>query len=85
MNIEERLMNAGHEGVVYFVDPSYDDAIIGISHDERVIYDFDKMIECLMKEENMDVIEAIEWIEYNAVRSLPYCGDKAPIIMYPIE
>ena len=29
--------------------------------------------------------EAIEWIDYNTIRALPYAGSKAPIIMYPIE
>lgn len=28
--------------------------------------------------------EAIEWIEYNTIRALPYFGSDAPIIMYPI-
>ena len=25
--------------------------------------------------------EAIEWIEYNTIRALPYMGNKAPIIV----
>ena len=56
--------------------------MIGISEDERAIYDFDLMVEWLMKNDGMTSEEAIEWIEYNTIRSLPYVGDKAPIIMY---
>ena len=29
--------------------------------------------------------EAIEFIEYNTLRALPYFGDMAPIIMYDIS
>ena len=49
MNAEERLLDAGYEGIKYFVDDSYDDALIGVSEDGRAIYDFDKMVEWLMK------------------------------------
>ena len=26
--------------------------------------------------------DAVEWIDYNVVRSLPYYGDRAPMILY---
>jgi len=84
MNAEERILNAGYEDVIIFSDYSYDDALIGISEDNRAIYDFDKMVEWLVKEESFSAEEAIEWIEYNTIRALPYMGDKAPIIMYAI-
>jgi hypothetical protein len=38
-----------------------------------------------MEEEEFTEEEAIEWIDYNTIRALPYMGEKAPIIMYPIE
>lgn len=28
--------------------------------------------------------EAVEWVDYNTVRALPYMGDGAPIIVYPL-
>ena len=43
------------------------------------------MIDWLMNKESLSEEEAIEWINYNTIRALPYMGDKAPIIMYPIE
>ena len=87
MNAEERLLEYGYEGVKYLIDEGYDDALIGVSEDGRVIYDFDKMIEWLMTKYDWSEIESIDWIEYNTLRSLPYFGDKAPIIMYglPLE
>lgn len=85
MDAEERLLNAGYEGVIYFTNYSYDDALIGVTDDDRAVYDYDKMVEWLVKEEGFSDIEAIEFIDYNTIRALPYAGDKAPIIMYPLE
>ena len=85
MNVEERILNAGYEDVAYLTNYSYDDALIGVSEDNRAVYDYDKMVEWLVKEESWTELEAIEWIDYNTIRALPYMGDKAPIIMYPID
>lgn len=85
MDARERILNAGYEDVVYLTNYSYDDALIGISEDNRAVYDYDKMVQWLVKEEGFTEEEAIEWIDYNTIRALPYMGEKAPIIMYPIE
>lgn len=61
---------------------SYDNAIIGITTDGRVVYDYDKMIEELMQDEEWSYEEAAEWIDYNTIRALPYAGPCGPIIMY---
>lgn len=84
MNAEEKLLDAGYEDVIYLTNYSYDDALIGVSDDGRAIYDFDKMVEWLMSKEGFEQDEAIEWIEYNTIRALPYMGSDAPIIMYPL-
>ena len=83
MHAEEKLLEAGYEGVKFFAN-SYDDALIGVSDDGRAIYDYEKMIEWLMDEENWSDEEAVEWIEANTLRALPYLGEGAPIIMYPL-
>lgn len=85
MNASERLLDFGYDDVIYLVNYSYDDALIGVSADNRAIYDYDKMVEWLIKTENFTQEEAIEWIDYNTIRALPYMGEKAPIIMYPID
>jgi hypothetical protein len=43
------------------------------------------MVEWLVKEEEWSVEEAMEWIDYNTIRALPYMGEGAPIIMYPLN
>ena len=84
MNAEERLIYAGYDGIKYLTNYSYDDALIGVSEDGRAIYDYEKMVEWLMNEEGWSDNEAIEWIEVNTIRALPYFGEGAPIIMYPL-
>lgn len=84
MDANELLTEAGYEDVVIFKDFSYDDALIGVSHDNRAIYDYDKMIEWLVFNEGFEPSEAIEWIDYNTIRSLGYYGSDAPIVVYPI-
>ena len=73
--------------IVLFENPSFSDAVIGISVDQKLIYSYDKMIECLMRDDNMSYEEATEFIDYNTIRSLPYStsltgSTKTPIIMY---
>jgi hypothetical protein len=82
---EEKLLENGYEGVKFLTNFSYDTALIGVSEDNRAVYDFDKMVEWLIETEGFTYEEAIEWIEYNTIRALPYFGGGAPIIMYPLE
>lgn len=84
MNAEERLLEYGYEGIKYLTDYSYDDALIGVTEDGRAVYDFNKMVEWLVDEECWTDEEAIEWIETNTLRAIPYFGEGAPIIMYPL-
>lgn len=84
MTAEERLLDAGFEGVKFLTNYSYDDALIGVSHDGRAIYDYNMMIDWLMDKEGWTDNEAVEWIEYNTIRALPYFGEGAPIIMYSL-
>lgn len=81
---EDRILDAGFKDVIIFKDFSYDSALVGVSDDNRAIYDFDLMIEWLMWAEDFEEDEAVEWIEVNTLRALPYMGDKAPIIMYKL-
>lgn len=85
MDAKERILEAGYEDVVVFSNYSYDDALIGISEDNRAIYDYNKMVEWLITEEEFTEEEAVDWINYNTIRALPYMGSQAPIVMYPIE
>ena len=78
--ISERLAACGYEDVVVF--SHYEDAIIGVTSDNRAVYDFDQMVNWLCITYGFTEEDAVEWIEYNAVRALPYAGENAPIVMY---
>lgn len=85
MTAAERLTDNGYENVVIFENYGYDDALIGVTEDNRAVYDFDKMVDWLCEKESLTQLEAIEWIAYNTLRALPYAGDEAPIVMYRLE
>ena len=85
MNAEEKLLEAGYEDVKIFKNFSYDSALIGVSEDNRAIYNFELMVEYLMETQGWTEVESIEWIEVNTLRSLPCEGGSAPIVMYPLS
>lgn len=78
----EEIRNKLPEGALIFDNASYDNSIIGITLDDRVIYSFERMVQEYMSDNACDEIDAIEWVEYNTIRALPYAGDKAPMIVY---
>lgn len=78
--IRDALCEMGHEEAVVFDGPDYDEAIVGVTDEGLVVYDFDKMVEILVDRDGMEEIEAIEFIEYNSIRALPYV-ENAPIVM----
>lgn len=84
-SLKEWLCENGHEDTVVLESPDYLSAIVGISEEGRLIYSYNKMIEHLMTAENMDAEEAMEFIDYNTIRALPYAGEMAPIVLYDIE
>ena len=68
--------------IVIFDNPSYDTAIIGLSTNFEVVYDYDLMVEYLMNTEEFTVDDAIDFIEYNTMRALPYyISNHKPVIV----
>jgi hypothetical protein len=68
-----------------FDNPRYPNSIIGLTQDDRAIYDMELMISDLIQEDNISYFDALEFIEYNTIRALPYAGNDAPIILYHKE
>lgn len=75
------LIDNGAEEAVVFENPDYANAFIGISQDNRVIYDYDKMVDCLVEEDGMTAEDAMEFIDYNTIRAIPYINN-GPIVKY---
>lgn len=78
------LLERDCEDTVILENPDYLSAILGISEDGRLIYSYDAMVEHLMLHDCMTCEEAMEFIDFNTIRAIPYMGQKAPIILYPI-
>ena len=85
MTAAERLQAAGYDDVLILENYSYDDALVGVTEDGRAVYDFNKMVAWLVETEGFTEEAAIEWIEYNTIRALPYLGDQAPIVIHMLE
>lgn len=85
MENRERLADAGCYETVVFENPDYDDAIIGVTQDGKAVYDYAKMVDSLMREDNISQEDAIDFIEYNTIRALPYAGEDAPVIIHLLE
>lgn len=67
--------------IIVFDNPSYDNSIIGVSTDGRVVYDVDMMIEEFAEENGCTLEEATDFVYYNTVRALSYINDEyKPII-----
>lgn len=82
----DRLRELDEYGdVIIFENMDFPNALIGISSDDRAIYDFDLMVRDAMDELKCSETEAIEFIEYNTLRALPYAGPRGPIVMYNME
>lgn len=71
-----------NENAVLFDNPEFDNSIIGMTFDGNVVYNYEKMVEELMHDDSISEEEAIEFIDYNTLRVIPYIsiGDK-PIVM----
>ena len=52
--------------------------------DGRAVYNYYKIVELLMERDGMTEEEAIDYIDYNTLRALPYMGTGAPIISYKL-
>lgn len=73
------------EDIVLFDGPEYDGGIIGLSTDNRVVYSYSKLVDALMEHNDWSAEDAIEWIEYNTIRSLPYIQGLSPIIYFDLD
>ena len=79
MTARDRILDEGFEDVIIFENPSYDEALIGVTYNtNQAVYDYDLMIEHLMKVDNITYEEAADFISYNC--SFSY-GNEYPLIL----
>ena len=75
----------GADDMIILEGDEFADGAVGISYDNHVVYYYQKLVESLSKHNNWTEEEAMEWLDYNTLRALPYLGEGAPIIMYGFE
>ena len=63
--------------LLFLSEDYFDQAIVGVSNEDRVVYDMDKMIELSCKANNWEIDEAIEYLEFNTWGA--YAGKLTPI------
>lgn len=90
--IDEIIDYVGEENpeAIMFRDPDFYNAIIGYYFNDEglpvLAYKYDKMVECLAAEYEASedpFLDAMEFIDYNTIRTLPYMDAKGrPIIIY---
>lgn len=90
--VRESLLSEGYEDSILLENPSFSSAIVG-EIEGHVVYSYDLMVEYLTKqymEEGMTEeeaeTEALEWIDYNTIRAIPYMRSEGrePYIMHTI-
>lgn len=83
--VKDYLCEHGCEDTVVLEDYDYASAFVGITEDDRAVYDYDSMVEWLAeKEPTWELEDVEEWISDNTIRAIPYMGEKAPVILYGI-
>jgi len=74
MSILKRILDEYPDEGLLKID-GFNDAIIGVSSDIRIVYSLDKIIEILQKDMTED--EAVEFFYFNIESA--YVGEKTPI------
>lgn len=59
-------------------------AIIGVTTDDRLVYSYERITECLMETDEISEEDALEYIDYNIVGSLNPHIEESPIIIHEI-
>ena len=79
--VEEHEIQETYGDTIILNSHAYDNSIVGITPDGILVYDFNKMVDEYVEDEGCDEFDAVEWVEYNTLRALPYMGERKPIII----
>lgn len=80
----ERIANELEDSII-LDNPSFDNSIIGFTDNGNLVYDYNRMVVEFAEENGVTDFEAIEFIDYNTIRAIPYMGEQKPIIIYRFE
>lgn len=83
--LDEFLSEMYGDDVVHLDGPEFDGGIVGVTTDGRLVYSYEKLVGSLTEANRWSQEDAIDWIEFNTIRSLPYIGERAPIVMNDLD
>lgn len=84
--VEQFLNEHDFENAVLLDSPSFDGSIVGVTEGGQVVYDYSKMVMEFAEDNDCSELDAMEFIDYNTMRALPYMGEHRPIVMaYSID
>lgn len=84
MNIKDIIEGMDLDATVMVMD-DYDEAVIGMTLDNRLIYSLDKIRQILMDVDGMTQEDAEDYISYNIVGSINPNDDRYPILAYDLN
>jgi len=77
-----KILDLTHEGEHPIVADGFDEAIVGMTEDARVVYSVDKILRILKERDGMDEEGAEEYFSFNISGSL---GEGMPVYVYYME
>lgn len=83
--LDEFLSETYGDDVVHFDGPEFDGGIVGVTTDGRLVYSYEKLVESLAEANRWSREDAIDWVEFNTIRSLPYIQGRAPVVMNDLD
>ncbi len=69
--------------IIVLEGDEFADGAVGLTDDNRLVYSYERLIESLAKVYGSEE-DAVEWLEYNTIRSLPYMSSygNIPLIIH---
>lgn len=80
MTRQDWIDKGADEDALFLTESMYDEAIVGVSTDGRIVYDYDKVITILMETDGMTEEDALEYADFNIVGA--YVGPLTPLFIY---
>ena len=77
LEIREKLPNDS----IVLDGEAFDNSIIGVTFDNRVIYSYEQMIFEYMEDNDCSMNDACDWIHYNTLRAIPYMPNPKPMVV----
>lgn len=69
--------------IIVLEGDEFADGAVGLTDDNRLVYSYERLVESLAKVYGSEE-DAVEWLEYNTIRSLPYMSSygNIPLIIH---